>query len=129
MSSSAIQGLPGSRSGEELSSRPELLADFDDLVFAVLFRMFPEFRDAYSREPGSLDAVLSHRIPDRSLAPFAWLNASLLAFEVVFGGVLRARPFATAPHAIAFDYFRSSLIPIDGHEHTGIARPCRQAST
>ena len=66
---------------------------------------FPNIEEKYDREPGALVALMSGQIPPISFAPIVRLNASFLAFEVIFSGILNYKPKNLAPKLVAFDIF------------------------
>lgn len=90
----------------------------DSSLVKVLFKQtlakilqFPQITDLYDREKGTVDAILSGKHPFVSLAPFVHMTASLLAFEVVYSGVLEIKEKILAPRIKGYDYYHFS--PLD----------------
>jgi hypothetical protein len=95
---------------EAVANDPELLAATRLALVHRVLALFPGIRGRFAREPGALEALEVGQIPNRSFAPVVWLNASLLAFDVLFAGVLGIKPRAAAPTLRAYDYTDHALV-------------------
>ncbi|TFG24148.1 MAG: ThiF family adenylyltransferase [Promethearchaeota archaeon] len=72
---------------------------------------FKDLKEKYDREKGYFDRMIEGSIPLISIAPIVRLNASYLAFEIIFSGVLKIKEMIKAPNIIGYDYF--SMKPIN----------------
>jgi len=89
---------------EEMERSQEVITNLKSNFYLKLTK-FPNIEEKYNREPGALEALISGQIPSISFAPIVRLNASYLAFEVIFSGILNYKPKILAPKLVAFDIF------------------------
>ena len=68
--------------------------------------LFPNIKECFDREKGTVEALLSGKIPSISLAPIVRIAASYLSFEVIYSGILNLKSMVLAPKIIGYDYFR-----------------------
>jgi len=73
---------------------------------------FPNILEKYDREKGYSNMMLSGERPIGSIAPIIRLNASLLAFEVIYAGILRIKEKCLAPTIRGYDYFKMESFKI-----------------
>ena len=97
---------------EEIESSQEIITDIKSNFYQKLTK-FPKIEEKYDREPGALKALMSGQIPSISFAPIVRLNASFLAFEVIFSGILNYKPKILAPKLVAFDIFEMKKINLN----------------
>lgn len=71
---------------------------------------FPALKDKYDRERGYFERMIEGSIPLISIAPIVRINASYLAFEIIFSGVLKVKEMIKAPRIIGYDYFNMKPI-------------------
>lgn len=71
---------------------------------------FPALKDKYDREKGYFERMIEGSIPLISIAPIVRINASYLAFEIIFSGVLKVKEMIKAPRIIGYDYFNMKPI-------------------
>jgi len=98
------------KSISELSASSDIQIDMLNALLPKVLK-FPGIRKIWNREKGALQSVLSGNIPARTLAPVARLSASILAFDMIFAGILEVKPKILAPNVVGFDYF--SMQPIN----------------
>jgi len=67
---------------------------------------FPAIKDIYNREKGVVDGMLSGKLTLRSLSPIVRINASFLAFDIIYGGILNIKQKILAPNVKGYDYLR-----------------------
>jgi len=89
---------------EEIKSSQEIVSSIKSNFYQKLTK-FPNIQEKFNREPGTLEALLSGQIPSISFAPIVRLNASYLAFEIIFSGILNYKPKNLAPKLDVFDIF------------------------
>jgi len=96
---------------EELESSQEIITNLKSNFYQKLTK-FPNIEEKFDREPGALEALMSGQIPSISFAPIVRLNASYLAFEVIFSGILNYKPKILAPKLVAFDIFEMKKLDL-----------------
>jgi molybdopterin/thiamine biosynthesis adenylyltransferase len=84
---------------------PEILKEIRQCLLN-LFLKFPHIKQDYSFEEGVYDQMHSGQIPFRSLAPIVWIQASYIAFEIIFAGILNHKEKILAPEVHGFDILR-----------------------
>jgi hypothetical protein len=79
---------------------------------AILTKLlqFPDIKDFYDREKGTVEQMLSGLLTLRSLAPIVRINASFIAFDIIYAGILKLKPKILAPNVNGYDYFRMKPI-------------------
>jgi hypothetical protein len=83
-----------------------------NLPFVKQLFELPGLKSTYNREPGMIEKMLSGKIPTRSIAPIIRLNASYLAVNVIYAGILNSKKKILAPNLIGYDYFRDKPINV-----------------
>ena len=73
---------------------------------------FPGLKNKYDREKGYFDKMIEGSIPLISIGPIVRLNASYLAFEIIFSGVLKIKELIKAPNVIGYDYINMKPIKL-----------------
>ena len=94
---------------EEMERSQEIITNLKSNFYQKLTK-FPNIEEKFDREPGALEALMSGQIPSISFAPIVRLNASFLAFEVIFSGILNYKSKILAPKLVVFDIFEMKKI-------------------
>ena len=97
---------------KEIESSQEIITKLKSNFYQKLTK-FPNIEEKFDREPGALEALMSGQIPSISFAPIVRLNASYLAFEVIFSGILNYKPKILAPKLVAFDIFEMKKLELN----------------
>ncbi|MHA1671824.1 MAG: hypothetical protein ACTSV5_14820, partial [Promethearchaeota archaeon] len=97
---------------EEIEKSQEIITNLKSNFYQKLTK-FPNIEEKFDREPGALEALLSGKIPSISFAPIVRINASFLAFEIIFSGILNYKQKILAPKLVAFDIFEMKKININ----------------
>ncbi|MFX0025061.1 MAG: ThiF family adenylyltransferase [Candidatus Hermodarchaeota archaeon] len=71
---------------------------------------FPGIKDIYNREEGTVDNMISGKLTSRSLSPIVRINASFLAFDIIYAGILKIKQKVLAPNINGYDYLRMKPI-------------------
>ncbi|MFX0017596.1 MAG: ThiF family adenylyltransferase [Promethearchaeota archaeon] len=71
---------------------------------------FPGIKEIYNREEGTVENMLSGKITSRSLSPIVRINASFLAFDIIYAGILKIKQKVLAPNINGYDYLRMKPI-------------------
>ena len=100
---------------EEIESSKDIITKVKSNFYQKLTK-FPNIEEKYNREHGALEALMSGQIPSISFAPIVRLNASYLAFEVIFSGILNYKPKILAPKLVAFDIFEMKKIELNSKQ-------------
>ena len=90
---------------DEIRNSPVVLKEIKKSVIEF-FQKFPYLKHDLSYEEGMYDQMILGKIPFRSLTPFAWMEASYLAFEIIFAGLLDHKEKILAPLVHGFDFLR-----------------------
>lgn len=97
---------------EEIRQSEETLLNLKKALLSKLL-LFPNIKERFDRENGTVDALLSGNIPSISLAPIVRMTASYLSFEIIYSGILNLKSMVLAPKIIGYDYFRMLPFEID----------------
>ncbi len=84
----------------KIESMPDFRQQFRAKVFS-LFKTFPQFEKYYSHDADSIEKMRTGEY--RSFAPFVFITAGYIAFEIIFAGILKRIPMVLAPEINAFD--------------------------
>ncbi|MGB5909607.1 MAG: ThiF family adenylyltransferase [Promethearchaeia archaeon] len=74
---------------------------------------FPDIKDVYDREKGTVEGMLSGLLTLRSLSPIVRINASFIAFDIIYAGILKLKPKILAPNVNGYDYLRMKPIKFE----------------
>lgn len=82
---------------------------------AILTKLlqFPGIKDIYDREKGTVEGMLSGLLTLRSLSPIVRINASFIAFDIIYTGILKLKPKILAPNVNGYDYLRMKPIKFE----------------
>lgn len=90
---------------QDIEKSDEAIKNIKNAFFLKLIK-FPEIKKRYDREKNSINQLLSQEIPSISLAPIVRLNASYLAYEIIFSGILKIKQMVKAPKVVGYDYLK-----------------------
>ena len=71
---------------------------------------FSDLKNIYDRESGYFKKMIDGSIPFIAMAPIVRLNASFLAFDIIFSGILKTKEMIKAPNILGYDYFNMKSI-------------------
>jgi hypothetical protein len=71
---------------------------------------FTDLKDIYDRERDHFKRMIDGSIPLISIAPIVRLNASFLAFDIIFSGVLKIKKMIKAPNILGYNYYNMKPI-------------------
>ena len=94
---------------DEIRNSPEVLKEIRQCLLKA-FHKFPHIKHDFSAEEGMYDQVIAGQIPFRSLAPFVWMEASYLASEIIFAGILNRKEKILAPSVEGYDILRNKSV-------------------
>jgi len=94
---------------QELQQSGEIISEIKRAQFRKLTQ-FPRIIERYDREHGSLNGLLSGKLPSISFAPIVRITASFLAVEAIYTGILKVKPMILAPTIIGYDYMKMKPI-------------------
>lgn len=93
----------------EIKESKELLLNMKKRILKMM-QQFPSILKTYDREKGTVEGLLSGKLPLISLAPWVRMIASYLSFEVIFSGLLKIKQKILAPNIIGYDYIQMKPI-------------------
>jgi len=96
---------------EDMKNDTKLLALMRKRLFNK-FLEFPNIKEKYNREPGTIKALFDGRLPLVSFAPIVRMSASYLTFELIFTGILKIKKMILAPKIIGFDIYTMDKISL-----------------
>lgn len=94
---------------QELQKSNEIISEIKRAQFRKLTQ-FPRITERYNRENGSLNGLLSGKLPSISFAPIVRITASFLAVEAIYAGILKVKTMILAPTIIGYDYMKMEPI-------------------
>lgn len=83
-----------------------------ELKYSLLSKLllFPNIKERFDREKGAVDGLFSGKLASISLAPIVRMNASYLAFEIIYAGIVKAKKMILAPKMTGYDYLEMKPI-------------------
>ncbi len=93
----------------EIKESKELLLNMKKRILKMM-QQFPSILKTYDREKGTVEGLLSGKLPLISFAPWVRMIASYLSFEVIFSGLLKIKQKILAPNIIGYDYIQMKPI-------------------
>ncbi|MFX0012880.1 MAG: ThiF family adenylyltransferase [Candidatus Hermodarchaeota archaeon] len=93
----------------EMKKDRELLTNLKLKLYEKLLQ-FPNIKERYDREPGTVNGLIQGKLPLISFAPIVRMTASYLAFEVIFTGILKIKKMILAPKIMGYDFFEMEPI-------------------
>ena len=94
---------------EKIRNSKEIITNMKMKIFNKLLQ-FPEIRERYDREKGTVNSLLSGKIPFVSFAPIVRMTASFLTIEIIFSGIIKAKKMILAPNVLGYDYIKMKPI-------------------
>jgi hypothetical protein len=101
------EGISASELAEKTRTMGSLYGKFYEKLMA-----FPAIQERYSREPHALEYLMMGKVGNRTIAPVVWMNAVYVAIEIIYAGILQAKPMVIAPKIQAYDYLANKQVEL-----------------